>query len=403
MATDSLRAVIAGVDTHADTNHAAVITTTGGRLGDQEFPTTPDGYCRLVEFIAGFGAVQGVGVEGTNSYGAGLSRHLRETGLRVEEVIRPKRPVRRLRGKSDPIDAYAAAAAVLAGDDLPTPKNADGDVESIRALTTVRRSGVKARANATRQIKSLLITAPDLVRSQFRGLTDPILLARLHGLRPGPASQDSAQATLRALRHLARRQRELTVQITEIDTEIDTLVQRTAPALRATKGIGPVTAAQLLVTAGDNPDRIKNEAAFAALCGVAPIPASSGKTTRYRLSRGGDRQANCALHQIVLSRMTYDPRTRDYIAKRTADGKSRLEIMRCLKRAVAREVYHLLTNPAEVPRTDDLRPLRLARGLTLDNAANHDSALAKKLSRIERGLARDDELAEAYRQWLQAA
>ena len=401
--TNTRADVVAGVDTHADTNHAAVVTMTGGRLGDHEFPTTPDGYRQLVEFITTFGLVQAVGVEGTNSYGAGLSRHLRAGGLRVEEVIRPKRQVRRRRGKSDPIDAYAAAAAILAGDDLPTPKNADGDVESIRVLHTARRSAVKARANATRQIKSLLITASDEVRSQFRGLKDKDLLSCLVALRPGPATVGVDQATLHALRHLARRHRYLTAEVTQLELDEDTLVHRTAPALRAAKGVGVVTAAQLLITAGDNPDRITSEASFAALCGVAPIPASSGKTTRYRLNRGGDRQANCALYQIVVVRMSYDARTRAYVAKRTADGKSKPEIMRCLKRAVAREVYHLLTNPQAVPRTDDLRPLRQARGLTLKNASEHVHVRPTKLARIERGLTRDDDIANAYRQWLNAA
>jgi transposase len=366
--TTTLVSVIAGVDTHADTHHAAVVTTTGAHLGDQEFATSVDGYRQLTRFITTFGQVQSVGVEGTNSYGAALTRYLRQAGIRVREVIRPKRAVRRRRGKSDPIDAYAAAEAVLAGDDLPTPKSADGDVEAIRVLHAARRSAVKARANASRQIKSLLVTAPDFVRAHFRGLSDKNLLAALGAVRPGPALDGVEQATLHALRHLARRHRYLTSEIAQLEMDLDALVRRVAPALRAAQGIGLVTAAQLLITAGDNPERLKNEAAFAALCGVAPIPASSGKTTRYRLCRGGDRQANCALHQVVLVRMSCDPRTRTYVAKRTAEGKSTREIMRCLKRTLAREVYHLLTHPAAVPRTDDLRPLRLARGLTLETA-----------------------------------
>ena len=401
--TSDFTGVIAGVDTHADTHHAAVVTATGAHLGDEEFPTSEDGYLQLTRFITSFGQIQTVGVEGTNSYGAGLSRHLRQAGIRVQEVIRPKRTVRRRRGKSDPIDAYAAAAAVLAGDDLPTPKSTDGDAEAIRVLHAVRRSAVKARANASRQIKSLLVTAPDPIRAHFRGLSDKDLLAALGAVRPGPSLDGVEQATLHALRHLARRHRYLTGEIAQLEVDLDSLLRRAAPALLAARGIGLVTAAQLLITAGDNPERLKNEASFAALCGVAPIPASSGKTTRYRLCRGGDRQANCALHQIVLVRMAKDPRTHDYIAKRTADGKSTREIMRCLKRALAREVYHLLTHPAAVPRADDLRPLRLARGITLQSASRHLAVWPTKISRIERGLARDDEFADAYRKWLQAA
>ena len=401
--TSNVLTVIAGVDTHTDAHHAAVVTTTGARLGDEEFRATADGYRQLTGFITSFGQIQTVGIEGTNSYGAGLARYLREAGIQVMEVIRPKRQVRRRRGKSDPIDAYAAADAVLAGDDLPTPKSADGNVEAIRVLHAARRSAIKSRANASRQIKSLLVTAPDSVRAHFRGLSDKVLLAGLNAVRPGPAGDGVDQATLHALRHLARRHRYLTSEITQLDVDLDALVRRAAPELRAARGIGLVTAAQLLITAGDNPERFRNEASFAALCGVAPIPASSGKTTRYRLCRGGDRQANCALHQIVLVRMAKDPRTRDYIAKRTAEGKSTRDIMRCLKRAVAREVYHLLTHPAAVPRIDDLRPLRLARGLTLQGVSGAMGIWSSRLSRIERGLARDDRFVDLYRLWLQAA
>jgi transposase len=251
--------VIAGVDTHAETHHVAVVTAaTGARLGDAQFPTTQAGYRDLLRFITSYGQVTTVGVEGTNSYGAGLARYLRRGGVKVLEVIRPTRKARR-NGKSDPIDAYAAAAAVLAGD-LPTPKAANGDVEAIRALHIARRSAVKARANVARQIKSLLITAEDHIRSRFRGMRDKAMYDQLAATRPGPATEGAATATLRALRHLARRHHYLGQEITDLDTDLETLVKRTAPAMHATKGIGTVTAAQLLITAGDNPQRVTSEA-----------------------------------------------------------------------------------------------------------------------------------------------
>lgn len=395
--------VIAGVDTHAETHHVAVIAATGARLGDAQFPTTGQGYRDLLSFVTGLGRVTTIGVEGTNSYGADLSRSLRQAGVTVVEVIRPARQVRRLRGKSDPIDAYAAAQAVLAGDDLPTPKNADGEVEAIRVLMIARRSAIKARTAAATQIKSLLVTAPDGLRARFRALRDADLHAQLAAVRPGPAAEGVQPATLTAMRHLARRHRALTAEIAELDSDLDALVSGLAPALRAAYGIGSVTAAPLLIAAGDNPDRLTSEGSFAALCGAAPIPASSGKTTRYRLNPGGDRQANAALHQIVLVRMAHDPRTRAYVAKRTAQGKSEKEIMRCLKRTVAREVYHHIVHPKPVPRVDDLRPLRHARGMTLQTVATHFNVWPAHISTIERGKRRDDDLAHRYRQWLLAA
>lgn len=203
------------------------------------------------------------------------------------------------------------------------------------------------------QIKSPLVTAPDALRARFRGLSDTNLHAQIAAVRPGSATDGVGPVTLTAMRHLARRHRALTQEIAELETDLDTLVTRVAPALRAAYGLGPATAAPLLIAAGDNPDRLTNEGSFAALCGTAPIPATSGKTTRYRLNPGGDRQANAALHQIVLVRMSLDPRTKDYVAKRTVEGKTVKEIMRCLKRAVAREVYHLIVHPVPVPRIDD--------------------------------------------------
>ncbi|MFC7766570.1 transposase [Leucobacter soli] len=206
-----------------------------------------------------------------------------------------------------------------------------------------------------------------------------------------------------ALRALARRHRYIAAEIRSLDHELGTLTTSTNPALAAAAGVGPVTAAQLLITAGDNPDRLRSEAAFAALCGASPIPASSGKTNRHRLNRGGDRQANSALHRIALVRMSHEPRTRAYVEKKRAEGKSSKEIIRCLKRAIAREIFTLLTKEVEIPRVDDLRPLRQALGITLQQAAEHFNVWMNKISRIERGLARDDEFALAYREWLETS
>ena len=390
--------VIAGVDTHAETHHAAVIDTNGRHLADKQFPATRSGYAALLGFIASFGTVIRVGVEGTGSYGAGLSRHLRGAGLEVVEVIRPHRQVRRLRGKSDPLDAYEAARTALVESRHPIPKSADGPVEAIRFLLVARRSAVKARTAAQVQIKTLLVTAPESLRERLRNANDKALIAALARLRPGLGDGIST-----ALRALAHRHRHLTEEINELEEALAPLVKETNPALAATKGVGTITAAQLLVTAGDNPDRLRSEAAFAALTGVSPIPASSGKTTRHRLNRGGDRQANAALHRIVLVRMTYEQRTRDYVNRRRAQGRTTKEIIRCLKRAVAREIFILLTTQVEVPRVDDLRPLRQQRGLSLTKVAEHFGVWPTVISTIERGTRRNDEFAQTYRHWLTAA
>lgn len=391
--------IYAGVDTHADTHHAAVIDQNGKHLADAQFPTTPAGYAALTAFILMYGLLVRVGIEGTGSYGAGLSRHLTTLGHQVIEVIRPNRQLRRMNGKSDPIDAYAAAKTALTETKQPTPKSGDGAVEQIRYLFTARRSAIKARTAAQVQLKSLLVTAPTLLRERFRDATDAALITGFadFDIRPYPEHQ----GIVIALRALARRHRYLTAEIHAFDQELETLTNYTNPALTAAHGIGTVTAAQLLVTAGDNPDRLRSEAAFAALCGVSPIPASSGKTSRHRLNRGGDRHANSALHRIALVRMSHEPRTKAYVEKKRAEGKSSKEIIRCLKRAIAREVFTLLTKDVEIPRVDDLRPFRKALGISLHQAAAHFNVWATKLSRIERGLARDDELALAYREWLE--
>jgi transposase len=347
------RGVFGGVDTHGRTHHAAVIDELGRHLGDREFPATSAGYRRLRVFLASHGRLLAVGVEGTGAYGAELARQLAAAGLSVLEVDRPDRRTRRMKGKSDPIDAYAAAEAVASGRATGRPKTRTGLVEAIRALRIARASALKARTQAINQIRALLVSAPAHLREQVADLPRAALIRTLAALRPGQDLTGPLAAAKAALRHLARRCQLLDQEITELDTEITPLIRQAAPALLELFGVGTETAGQLLTTAGDNPERMRSEAAFAHLTGVAPIPASSGRTHRHRLNRGGDRAANHALHTTVLVRMRYEERTRTYVERRTREGLSKPEIMRCLKRYLAREIYHTLlaTPPAQTPNT----------------------------------------------------
>ncbi|MBD3141562.1 IS110 family RNA-guided transposase [Microbispora bryophytorum] len=338
--------VAGGVDTHQDTHTAAVIDPIGRVLGTEQFPADPAGYAALLAWMRSFGPLQRVGVEGTGVYGAGLARLLRDQGVCVIEVDRPDRKTRRFQGKSDPIDAISAAKTALAGERTGTPKQRDGRIEAVRNLRVARRSAVDQRADAQRQIKALIVTAPDDLRERLRGLPVKQLISICAGLRPDQADTASpATAAKIALRSLARRHQRLSEEIDELDALLDPLVAAINPRLVAANGVGTDVAGQLLVTAGENHERLTSEAAFAMLCGAAPIPASSGKTTRHRLNRGGDRQANKALYRVVICRLRWDPRTRAYMARRTKDGLSKKEIIRCLKRYVARELYRIITTP----------------------------------------------------------
>ncbi|MFE1318706.1 IS110 family transposase [Kitasatospora phosalacinea] len=349
--------VTSGVDTHGLTHHAAVIDRLGRHLADREFPATVHGYRDLLDWMRSHGTPSAVGVEGSGAYGAELARVLTAAGIAVVDVDRPDRKVRRLRGKSDPVDAYAAATAVASGRATGVPKSRDGSVEAVRVLRVARRSAVKARTQATNQIRGLLVSAPATLREQVAALNRTALIRTLARLRPGSDLSTPLAATKAALRRLARRHQVLDEEIAELDAEIGPLVRQAAPELLALFGVGPETAGQLLASAGDNPQRMRSEAAFAHLAGVAPIPASSGRTHRHRLNRGGDRAANNALHTIVLVRMRYDERTRAYVARRTKEGMSKKDITRCLKRFVAREVYRALTHtPAGHTTQTDLAP-----------------------------------------------
>ena len=334
--------IVAGIDTHKDTHHAAVLDHLGRVLGTQQFLTTLAGHTALHAWLSGHGAVYAVGIEGTGSYGAGLARHLTAQGLRMIEVDRPDRTTRRHHGKSDPIDAIAAAQAVLSGRATGTPKTRTGPVEAIRVLHAVRAEAIKARTAAVNTLTALVTTAPDPLRSRLRALSGAALVEHCTRLRPSTDLLDPTQATKTALRRLAQRIHTLTAEITDADTELGALLAATAPATLALHCVGVQTTAQLLVTVGDNPERLRSEASLARLCGAAPIPASSGRTDRHRLHRGGDRQANAALYRIAIVRMRHCARTRAYVARRTAEGLTKKEIIRCLKRYIAREVYTTL-------------------------------------------------------------
>lgn len=392
--------VVAGIDTHADTHHVALVTGYGKHIDDREFLAVGSGYRQIVEYLASQGPVAAVGIEGTGSYGAELARVLAREGFRILEVNRPNRAHRRLHGKSDPIDAYQAAEAVLAERGTSMPKSRDGYVEALRVLRTARTSALKARTAVLAQISGVLTAAPESIRAKYRGQTSEARAKAMAVSRPSGNAADPAVATALTLKRMGARHRYLSEEIDQVDAELEQIVAAHAPHLLEVNGVRGVTASQLLVTVGDNPERLASEAAFAALTGTAPIPASSGKTTRHRLSRGGDRQANSALYRIVLVRMSKDQRTRDYVAKRTAEGKSKLEIMRCLKRYVAREIYRVLRNPRPAPLTNDLRPRRLALGLTQIQVAQELGTWPTAVSRLERAKSRDRDLISRYREWL---
>ncbi len=341
--------VVLGVDTHADTHVAVALDGLGRRLGHKTVPSTEPGYAVLVAWAEEFGTLERAGIEGSGSFGVGLARFLRARGVEVVEVNRPNRQHRRRFGKHDTADAEAAARALQANIATGEPKSADGPAEMVRALHVVRRSAVKARTQAANQLRALLVTAPEELKAELRGLSTAKLVAIAARFRPGGHPKDLRAATKLAMRSVARRHRRLSEEIAELEEQIARLVAEAVPALASLRGVGTDTAASLLVAVGDNPQRLKSEASFARLCGVAPVPASSGKTVRHRLNRGGNRDANRALHVLALGRMSWDERTREYVTRRTDEGKRKREILRCLKRYVAREVYRILVAPGALP------------------------------------------------------
>lgn len=333
--------VTLGVDTHADTHVGALLDDVGRLLGTLSAPASPAGHLQLLRWARSHGDLRVAGVEGTGSYGAGLARFLVSNGVEVLEVGRPNRQERRRLGKSDPRDAESAARSVLAGTTLGTPKLSSGPVEAIRLLRVARRSAIKARVQAGNQLRSILVTSPEILQLRFRSMPTPALVKVCALLRPVLSSGTTAAPKF-VLRSLSRRYLALSEEISALDQELLLAVAKASPELLSLPGVGPDTAGALLVAAGDNPERLRSESSFAHLCGVAPIAASSGKTERRRLNRGGNRDANRALHVIALSRMSFDHRTRAYVLRRTKEGKTKAEIIRCLKRYIAREVYKVL-------------------------------------------------------------
>jgi len=333
--------VILGVDTHRDTHAAVLVDPLGRVLAADVFATTRRGVRALIAWAQRRGVLRRAGVEGTGSFGAGLTRALRVEGIEVIEVTRATRISGRHRGKNDTRDAEAAARSVLSGQATAEPKARDGIVESIRVLRNTRAGAVKARTQAILHIKNLIVTAPDELRESLSDLANPQLVARCVRMRPG-ARHDSTTATRYALRSLARRHQALDAEIAALDARLAELTPRVARRLLKQPGIGPELAARLLLIAGENPTRLRNDAALAALCGASPIEASSGKTIRHRLNRGGDRQGNSTLWLIANNRMIHHPPTRAYVTRRTAEGKSTKEIRRCLMRHIARGLFPLL-------------------------------------------------------------
>ena len=345
--------VIGGVDTHKHVHVAAVCDPLGRVLATAEFPTTTAGFRALLRFLRSRGQLAAVGIEGTGCWGGGLSRFLTAREVTVIEVDRPNRQARRRRGKSDTIDAEEAARAVIAGRARTTPKTGTGPVEMARQLRVARRSAIKQRTQALLQLQALADTAPDELRDSLKPLRYAQLIETAARFRAAAMTTTTAAAKY-AMSALARRIQHLDTEIDGLDGHLKAILTAAHPALLAAHGVGPDTAGALLVAAGDNPERLATEQSFAALCGASPVQASSGSTHRHRLNRGGDRQANSALWRIVLVRMKTHPPTRDYVSRRTAEGMAKRDIMRCLKRYVAREIYHHLN-----PKPPSVRYLRL--------------------------------------------
>lgn len=397
----NLEARIAGIDSHKDTIHVAVITATGVEVTDREFPTTQLGYRQVIAWLVTHGPIGQVGIEGTSSYGVGVCATLRRNGITVIEVNRTRPAERRKQGKTDRMDAYRAARSVLSGEATTAPKS--DSIEPLRAINVARRSASKAQQAAWRQIGCILINASPKLRDKYRNLPRIEMVTVLAASRPDQVRDKHDAFTLHGLRSIARRHLHLAEELHDLEEQMAMIATAANPGLMAIKGVGPVIATQLLITAGNNPDRLRSSSSFAALCGTAPIPVSSGRTDRHRLSRGGDRQANAALHHIAKVRLSSDSRTRAYRDSHRAKGWSTAAVFRALKRAIVREIYQALLGNYSIPNYTDLRPARQAKNITLDTVATHFNLWPAQISTLELGKRRDDTLADRYRQWLQAA
>lgn len=343
--TDSAADVIVGVDTHHRFHVAAVMDPRGAVLATAMFEASGAGYRQLLGWAERLGRVSGVGVEGTGAWGKGLARFLISREIRVVEVIRPNRQHRRRYGKSDVTDAIAAGRALLSGEASGTPRG-DGAIEALRTLRVARRSAVGHRSRIINQMRAIIVTSPDQLRERLDQLSTTQLIKVCVRFRPGPNIADPATATKTALKTLAHQHRQLRTDVERLTAQMAVIVAGSAPAAMLEMiGVGPIVAADILITWGSNPARVTSEAAFAALCGVSAVQASSGEQVRHRLNRGGDRQANAALYRIVIVRLRYHPETRHYMQRRLAQGRTKKEIIRCLKRYAARDLYQHLQTP----------------------------------------------------------
>jgi len=342
--TKAVPGVVVGVDAHTDTHDAAVLDDCGRLLATATFAANSAGYAQLLAWARRFGAIGVFGVESTGSYAAGLVRYLRGADVEVREVNQPHAHTRRRRGKSDPIDAEMAARHVLADNRPVTAKDTTGIVEAVRQLRVAREGAVKARSAALNALTGLIVTASEDLRQQLTARKTIRARATLCArFRPDPSRlHEPEQAAKAAMRSIARRVVELDSEIALLDRQLTQLVTQAAPLTISRLAVSTGHAGTLLVTAGQNIDRLRHEASFAALCGASPIPVSTGRTDRHRLNYGGDRDANRALHMIAVCRLRYCERTRAYAERRTAQGKTKTEIIRCLKRYIARELYHAL-------------------------------------------------------------
>ena len=396
------RVVYGGVDTHKEFHVAAVVDEVGRILGTDTFPATAAGYRRLLKWLERHGEVVKVGAEGTGCYGMSLARFLADRGVEVVEVNRPNRQLRRRRGKSDTVDAEAAARAALNGEATAVPKAADGIVEAIRALRIVFCSTRNTRTRIANQIRDLLVTAPDPLREALEPLTTDQRVERAARFRCSGDTADPAEATKIALRTLARQHQALTVDLDALRSRLDELTLQANPALRRAIGVGSDVASMLLIAAGDNPQRLHSEAAFAALCGASPVEASSGKHVSHRLNKGGNRDGNHALWRIAMVRLTCHQPTKDYAARRRAEGKSQRFIIRCLKRYIAREIHQLLLHPQPATTGRDLRDARRQLGYTQDHIARALGIDQSRISEIENDRRCAHEATARYRAWLDA-
>ncbi len=390
--------VFGGVDTHKDVHVAAVVDERGKILDTASFDANAKGYAALRRWLEDFGSLVRVGVEGTGSYGSGLARHLQDHGVEVVEVNRPNRQMRRQRGKSDSVDAEAAARAALNGEATIVPKDHDDIVESIRVLRIAFCSARDTRTRLALQIRDLIVTAPAALRESMPARTAD-RVAHCAKFRPGNV-RDPHEATRLALKTLSRRYQDLSEEMADLTKILDELTREANPALRAAKGVGVDVASILLIVAGSNCHRLRNESAFAAMCGVSPILASSGQTNRHRLNRSGNRQANNALWRIATVRMTCDEETQTYLARRNAQGKTKRDVTRCLKRHIAREVFWLLQHPAYEEVGPQLRTTRTSAHVSLQTVSDDLGVWPTKISRIERGLDHDEEFVAIYQAWL---